>query len=244
MTRLARIGRRAASRSRRPRRSRRRSGRRPNGANGAAATRRPARDSGRDRRACAHGGNAFDAAVAAASRARRRRALQLRHRRRRLHGDPRSATAAVSRRSTRARRRRARCSRPASSSTARPPTDAQFYVNRYSGLSAGVPGTPYAWSYLLRHYGTSSSARRSPRARSRATASPSTRRSSTRPRRTRPYFDDIPSSAALYLDADGTPRDVGTTVRNPDLAKTYERMGRRRRDRRLLLAARSPTRWS
>ena len=34
------------------------------------------------------------------------------------------------------------------------PTDAQFSINRYSGLSAGVPGTPYAWSYLpapLRH---------------------------------------------------------------------------------------------
>ena len=36
----------------------------------------------------------------------------------------------------------------------KPPTDAQFPINRYSGLSAGVPGTPYAWSYLLRHYGT------------------------------------------------------------------------------------------
>src|SRR3954452_22570782 len=34
------------------------------------------------------------------------------------------------------------------------PTDAQFPINRYSGLSAGVPGTPYAWSSLLRHYGT------------------------------------------------------------------------------------------
>src|SRR3954466_12715814 len=34
------------------------------------------------------------------------------------------------------------------------PTDAQFNINRYSGLSVGVPGTPYAWAYLLRHYGT------------------------------------------------------------------------------------------
>ena len=37
----------------------------------------------------AAGGNAFDAAIAAAERARRGRALQLRHRRRRLHGLPR-----------------------------------------------------------------------------------------------------------------------------------------------------------
>ena len=41
-----------------------------------------------------------------------------------------------------------------------------------------------------------------------------------------PYFDDIPSSAAIYLDPDGTPKDIGTDLRNPDLAKTYERMGR------------------
>src|SRR5215207_10436523 len=27
----------------------------------------------------------------------------------------------------------------------KPPTDAQFNVNRFSGLSAGVPGTPAAW---------------------------------------------------------------------------------------------------
>jgi gamma-glutamyltranspeptidase/glutathione hydrolase len=38
------------------------------------------------------------------------------------------------------------------------------------------------------------------------------------------YFDDVPSTAALYLDPDGTPRDVGTVLRNPDLASTYERI--------------------
>jgi gamma-glutamyltranspeptidase/glutathione hydrolase len=36
------------------------------------------------------------------------------------------------------------------------------------------------------------------------------------------YFDDVPATAALYLDPDGTPRDLGTTFRNPDLARTYE----------------------
>ncbi len=35
-----------------------------------------------------------------------------------------------------------------------PPTDAQFPVNRYSGLSVGVPGTPALWEYVLRRYGT------------------------------------------------------------------------------------------
>jgi gamma-glutamyltranspeptidase / glutathione hydrolase len=40
------------------------------------------------------------------------------------------------------------------------------------------------------------------------------------------YFDDVPSTQALYLDLDGTPHDVGTVLRNPDLARTYERIAR------------------
>src|SRR5689334_7536654 len=35
-----------------------------------------------------------------------------------------------------------------------PPTDAQFPINRYSGLSTGVPGTPALWEYVLRRYGS------------------------------------------------------------------------------------------
>src|SRR5439155_25336296 len=40
--------------------------------------------------------------------------------------------------------------------------------------------------------------------------------------RDKTWFDDVPSTKALYLDADGTPRDIGERIRNPDLAKTYE----------------------
>ena len=40
------------------------------------------------------------------------------------------------------------------------------------------------------------------------------------------WFDDLPSTARLYLDADGTPRDEGTVLRNPDLAGTYRRIAR------------------
>src|SRR3954470_19026457 len=36
----------------------------------------------------------------------------------------------------------------------KPPTDAQFPLNRYSGMSVGVPGTPAAWDYVIRHFGT------------------------------------------------------------------------------------------
>ena len=39
-----------------------------------------------------------------------------------------------------------------------------------------------------------------------------------------PFFDDIPATAALFLDPDGTPRDVGTIFRNPDLARAYARI--------------------
>jgi gamma-glutamyltranspeptidase/glutathione hydrolase len=40
------------------------------------------------------------------------------------------------------------------------------------------------------------------------------------------YFDDVPATAAIYLDADGTPRDVGSTLRNPDMARAYEHIAR------------------
>jgi gamma-glutamyltranspeptidase/glutathione hydrolase len=109
----------------------------------------------------------------------------------------------------------------------KPPTDAQFSINRYSGLSAGVPGTPYAWSYLLRHYGTYKLSEALAYGIEVATDGFTVDKTffdQTTPNV--PYFDDIPSTAAIYLDADRTPRDIGTVLRNPDLAKTYERIGR------------------
>src|SRR4051794_7846438 len=108
-----------------------------------------------------------------------------------------------------------------------PPTDAQFPINRYSGLSVGVPGTPYAWSYMLRHYGTYSLAKAL--AYGEAVARNGFVVDKTFYDQTYPndaYFDDIPSTAAIYLDPDGTSREVGTRLRNPDMAKTYARIGR------------------
>ncbi|MDA0159130.1 gamma-glutamyltransferase [Solirubrobacter ginsenosidimutans] len=108
-----------------------------------------------------------------------------------------------------------------------PPTDAQFPINRYSGLSTGVPGTPALWDYVLHRYGTYSLGRAlaygANVARKGFTVD-QTFFDQTTPNA--PYFDDVPSTAAIYLDADGTPHDVGTTVTNPDLAKTYELLGR------------------
>ena len=123
----------------------------------------------------------------------------------------------------------------------KPPTDAQFSVNRYSGLSAGVPGTPYAWSHILRKYGTlklkEALAYGVKRARDGFTVD-QTFFNQTTPNI--PYFDDIPSTAAIYLDADGTPKDVAAcsatrTWRRPtsaSAASAYQgllhRAGRRR----------------
>jgi gamma-glutamyltranspeptidase / glutathione hydrolase len=112
-----------------------------------------------------------------------------------------------------------------------------FNDARWSGLSVGVPGTVDTWQTALRKYGTwrlgtalrygIDVAKRGfvidptffAQARGATTA--------TSPNgETADYFDDIPSTAAIYLDADGSPHDVGTVQRNPDLAKTYALLAR------------------
>jgi gamma-glutamyltranspeptidase/glutathione hydrolase len=97
-----------------------------------------------------------------------------------------------------------------------------FDPARFSGLSAGVPGTVAQWDEALDRFGTMSL---------RKTLQPGivvARRGFTVDQtfvdQTTPvvdYLNDVPSTAAIYLDPDGTPRDVGSTLRNPDLAKTY-----------------------
>jgi gamma-glutamyltranspeptidase / glutathione hydrolase len=96
---------------------------------------------------------------------------------------------------------------------------------RFSGMSAGIPGTPATWDLALRRYGTWSM-HRALRAGIRV-ASDGFTVDSTFVAQTQPnvdFFDDIPSTAAIYLDPDGTPRELGTTLKNPDLARTYRRI--------------------
>src|SRR3954454_1403345 len=102
-----------------------------------------------------------------------------------------------------------------------------FDAARWSGRSAGVPGTVAGWDAALRRYGTFSLAQ------ALAPAIDVARQGfvvdSTFTAQTEPnvdYFDDVPSTAALYLDADGTARDPGEVVRNPDLARAYERIAK------------------
>jgi len=104
-----------------------------------------------------------------------------------------------------------------------------FNDARYSGLSVGVPGTVRGWVEALRRYGS----KKITLAQALAPAIAVARNGFTidqaffdQTQGNVDYFDDVPTTAALFLDADGTPRDVGTVFRNPDLAKTYELISR------------------
>jgi len=98
-----------------------------------------------------------------------------------------------------------------------------FNDARWSGLSVGVPGTPATWDLALKKYGTM-------KLKDVLKAGINVARNGfvvdqtffDQTQQAVPWFDDIPTTTALYLDPDGTPHDVGTTFRNPDLANTYE----------------------
>jgi gamma-glutamyltranspeptidase/glutathione hydrolase len=100
-----------------------------------------------------------------------------------------------------------------------------FNSARYSGLSVGVPGTVETWEEALEKFGTMSL---------KEVLAPAIHVARhgyvidqvwfDQVEANSDWFDDIPASAALFLDADGTPRDVGTVFTNPALAATYERI--------------------
>jgi gamma-glutamyltranspeptidase/glutathione hydrolase len=103
-----------------------------------------------------------------------------------------------------------------------------FNDARFSGLSAGVPGTPATWSKALREYGTTSLRQALKPGIDVATSGYKVDQTFfNQVNDVRTWFDDVPSTAKLYLDADGTPKDVGTTITNPDMAKTYGIIGRK-----------------
>jgi gamma-glutamyltranspeptidase/glutathione hydrolase len=99
---------------------------------------------------------------------------------------------------------------------------------RYSGLSAGVPGTVRGWTLALRRYGSLPLARllrpaiRVARAGFVVDQTFVNQTTIDNP----PYFDDLPATRDLFLDADGTAKDVGAVLRNPDLAKTLRLIAR------------------
>jgi gamma-glutamyltranspeptidase/glutathione hydrolase len=103
-----------------------------------------------------------------------------------------------------------------------------FNDARFSGLSAGVPGTVATWDEALRRFGTM-------RLREALKPAIAVARNGFVVDQTFfdqtlgnvDFFDDVPSTEEIYLDPDGTPRDVGTVLRNPDLARAYERIARK-----------------
>jgi gamma-glutamyltranspeptidase/glutathione hydrolase len=103
-----------------------------------------------------------------------------------------------------------------------------FESQRVSGLSVGVPGSLYAWQKALREYGTW------PLRRALQPGIAAARHGFVvdqtfynQTDEAKAIFADFPATAALYLDPDGSPRDVGTVIRNPDLARTYALVARR-----------------
>ena len=100
-----------------------------------------------------------------------------------------------------------------------------FNDARYSGLSVGVPGTVETWETALEHYGTFSLADAlAPAIRVARDGFVVDQTFFDQTQGNVDYFDDIPATAELYLDPDGTPHDVGSIFRNPDLAATYGRI--------------------
>ena len=101
-----------------------------------------------------------------------------------------------------------------------------FNDARWSGLSVGVPGTVATLQEALEDYGTitlGQALQAGMRVARDGFVVDQTFFDQTQ--QAVPYFDDIPATAALFLDPDGTPHDVGTVFRNPDLARAYERIG-------------------
>jgi gamma-glutamyltranspeptidase/glutathione hydrolase len=100
-----------------------------------------------------------------------------------------------------------------------------FTEARWSGLSAGVPGTVQGWNEALTRFGTM------PLDEVLQPAIGVARDGflvdqvfSDQVAAVVDFFDDISSTEEVFLDPDGTAPDVGSTFRNPDMALAYERI--------------------
>jgi gamma-glutamyltranspeptidase/glutathione hydrolase len=96
-----------------------------------------------------------------------------------------------------------------------------------SGLSVGVPGTPRTWQKALRQWGTlslSQALRPAVRVARRGFVVDQTFRDQTAGNEAR--FRDIVPTRRLFLPGGELPV-VGSVFRNPDIATTYEKLGRK-----------------
>lgn len=102
-----------------------------------------------------------------------------------------------------------------------------FEEARVSGLSVGVPGTPATWQRALDEWGTWSLRRAlgpAIKVAKRGFVVDQTFR--TQIADNADIFDDFTSTRELYLPG-GAPPAVGTRFKNPDLADTYELLARK-----------------
>jgi gamma-glutamyltranspeptidase/glutathione hydrolase len=94
-----------------------------------------------------------------------------------------------------------------------------------SGLSNGVPGSPLTWAKALRQWGTLSlAAALKPAARLADNGFVVDQTFHDQTAQNAARFGLFPASAALFLPG-GQPPAVGSVLRNPDLARTYRRLG-------------------
>ena len=103
----------------------------------------------------------------------------------------------------------------------------EFQEARVSGISVGVPGTPQTWQTALRKWGTISlqdALRPAIKVADRGFVVDETFQQQINENLA--AFSQFSSSSALYLP-DGAPPAVGSTFRNPDLARTYRLLSRR-----------------
>jgi gamma-glutamyltranspeptidase / glutathione hydrolase len=103
-----------------------------------------------------------------------------------------------------------------------------FESQRVSGMSIGVPGTVRAWQQALSEFGTW------PLRRALVPGIIAALRGFevdptfyNQTDEAKAIFADFPATAALYLQPDGSPKPVGTLIRNPDLARTYALIARK-----------------
>nr|WP_239021726.1 gamma-glutamyltransferase [Nocardioides jishulii] len=96
-----------------------------------------------------------------------------------------------------------------------------------SGVSVGVPGTPATWQRALDKWGTFNLRRAlapAVKVAQRGFVVDETFRQQTLDNKVR--FEAFPATSRLFLPRGDAPR-VGSTLRNPDLARTYQMLGTR-----------------
>src|SRR6185437_10457752 len=100
-----------------------------------------------------------------------------------------------------------------------------FEDARRSGLSVGVPGMVATWAKAVSLYGSKSfGADLKPAISVAQHGFPVTADFNQQEQKSLPDLQNFTSSRKLFLTKDGQPLPVGTLFRNPDLARTYQKL--------------------